>query len=157
MTPARSLPFLAWSLLLLTACAGPSSPDTASPPPTVGPDAPAAAPVEEPGEGGAYTEEQAGRGRTVFRATCSECHYSSEFRSSQFRFKWRRRTAGDLFEHMVETMPEDDPGSLEPQQYADVLAYILQMNDLPAGSAELPADPAVLEAVSLAAFSRDEE
>ncbi len=58
---------------------------------------------------------------------------------------------------MVETMPEDDPGSLSAQEYADVLAYILQLNDLPAGGVELPADPVLLEAVSLAPFSGEEE
>jgi len=88
----------------------------------------------------------------VFRSTCTECHYSSEFSDRSFKFKWRRRTAGDLFGHISTSMPEDAPGSLEPQQYADVVAYILRMNGFATGAGELPADEAALDAISLAPF-----
>ncbi len=38
---------------------------------------------------------------------------------------------------MTMTMPEDDPGSLRPQTYADVIAYILRLNDYASGTTEL--------------------
>ena len=98
-----------------------------------------------------YTEAQADRGRSAFRATCAECHYSSEFRGSQFQFSWRRRSVGDLYGDISRNMPEDDPGSLEPQVYVDVVAYILQLNGFPAGETELPADETVLDGFSMAA------
>jgi len=41
-------------------------------------------------------------------------------------------------------MPQDRPGSLTPQQYIDVLAYILQLNGIQPGSQELVPDMALL-------------
>ena len=35
---------------------------------------------------------------------------------------------------------KDGPGSLSPDQYADVLAFMLEKNKFPAGKTELPAD-----------------
>ncbi len=99
-----------------------------------------------------FSAEQADRGRGVFRSSCTECHYSNEFSDRSFKFKWRRRTAGDLFGHISTSMPEDAPGSLELQQYADVVAYILRMNGFETGVGELPADKAALAAISLAPF-----
>jgi mono/diheme cytochrome c family protein len=99
-----------------------------------------------------FSDEQADRGRSVFRATCTECHYSSEFRDRQFRFKWRRRTVADLFEHISTSMPENSPGSLPDQQYVDVITYILRMNGFEPGMEELPADPDAMETISLARF-----
>lgn len=58
-------------------------------------------------------------------------------RGTQFQYEWGRRTVGDLYEHLFETMPEDAPGSLTPSQYIDVVAYILRLNGFPAGNAEL--------------------
>jgi len=37
-------------------------------------------------------------------------------------------------------MPEDNPGELSEQTYADVLAYLFQANEFPAGNEELPPD-----------------
>lgn len=99
-----------------------------------------------------FSTAQADRGRNVFRSTCTECHYSSEFNDRQFKFKWRRRTAGDLFEMVSTQMPEDAPGSLALQQYADIVAFVLRLNGFEPGSAELPPDAAALETISLAPF-----
>lgn len=101
-----------------------------------------------------YSEAQATRGRDSFRASCAECHYSSEFRGSRFQFEWRRRTVGDLLTEIVSNMPEDAPGSLEDSVYLDIVAYILQLNGFPAGSAELPTDRASLRRYGLAAPDR---
>ncbi len=96
-----------------------------------------------------FSDEQADRGRNVFRTSCTECHYTSEFSDRQFKFKWRRRSAGDLYGHMMSTMPEDAPASLEPQAYADLVAYILRMNGVEPGAGELPPDEIRLDALSL--------
>jgi hypothetical protein len=47
-------------------------------------------------------------------------------------------------------MPEDAPGSLEPQQYVDIISYVLRANGFPPGDRELTADQAVLDAHSMA-------
>jgi hypothetical protein len=44
-------------------------------------------------------------------------------------------------------MPQDDPGSLTPAQYADVVAYILQINGVTPGDRELPPDAAQLRSM----------
>jgi mono/diheme cytochrome c family protein len=42
-------------------------------------------------------------------------------------------------------MPADKPGTLKPEQAADVIAYLLQKASFPAGQTELPADAAALK------------
>jgi hypothetical protein len=113
-------------------------------------EAPAIQAEPEATAGGLYTEDQAERGRASFRAICSECHYSSEFRGTQFQFEWRRRTVWDFYREISRTMPEDAPGSLDPQQYVDIISYVLRANAFPAGAEELTPDQAVLDAHSMA-------
>lgn len=90
---------------------------------------------------GAYTEAQAGRGQAVFRAVCAQCHVASLFAGASFRRSWTGRPAFDLFELIRTRMPDDNPGRLRRQEYADVLAYLFKLNGVPAGAVELPADP----------------
>jgi cytochrome c5 len=130
--------------LVLAACGGgqlatqrsadPSPPDTQ--------------PVQEAAVdlGNLFTDAQADRGRIVFRETCSECHYTSEVRGDQFMWDWGGRTVEDLYKNLVRTMPDDDPGSLEPQSYIDVVTYILRLNGVPPGTNELTADGPGLKA-----------
>jgi cytochrome c5 len=150
-------PLSVFALLGLAACSsapapspGATVPEAAAAPATQR--APAAVPEETPASSGelTFSTEQADRGRDVFRSRCTECHYSSEFSDRSFKFKWRRRSAGDLFGLMSSTMPEDAPGSLRLPQYADLVAYVMRMNGFDPGSGELPADEATLDAISLA-------
>jgi len=84
-----------------------------------------------------YTEDQAIRGEGFFRETCLSCHASSEFRGSTFERQWTGRTVRDLYAAIAYSMPDDNPGGLPAQTYTDVIAYILELNDYPAGAAEL--------------------
>ncbi len=102
-----------------------------------------------------FTDVQADRGRDIFRAACTECHYSSEFSDSQFKFKWSRRDAGSLYSLIQTQMPETAPGSLAPEEAVDIVSYILRMNGFEPGAAELVPDREVLDAISLASI-RDE-
>lgn len=86
---------------------------------------------------GAYSSEQAQRGRETFTEVCRECHSSSEFRGRDFEFTWRRRSAWEFYRQLRRTMPEDFPGALAPQAYVDVIAYVLEINDYPSGAEEL--------------------
>lgn len=133
--------------VLAAACAASGGSGPASASPDAG-TAATAAPTD-----GVYSEAQAARGRDAFRASCAECHYSSEFRGTQFQFAWGRRSAGDLYGEIMRNMPEDAPGSLDDQVYVDIVAYILQLNGFPAGTAELPPDETVLDAHVLQAPS----
>jgi len=158
---AISRPLALIAALGLTACASGSSeamPTAATPAaqapaaqrPASTPATQSAAQPEAAAGALSFSAEQADNGRTAFRASCTECHNSSEFRDRQFKFKWRRRTAGDLFELVATSMPEDSPGSLEGTQYAAIVAYILRLNGFEEGTGELPADIDALEAISLA-------
>jgi len=98
-----------------------------------------------------YTEAQAERGLEVFRDVCVECHYRSDFRGTQFQFEWRRRSVRDFYKTIVETMPEENPGELAPQQYIDVVTFLLSLNGFPAGDTELVGDEETLRAFSMAA------
>ena len=57
---------------------------------------------------------------------------------SSFERRWRDRAVGDIYEFVLYAMPDDNPGGLPAQTYADIVAYMLQMNDFPAGDSELP-------------------
>ena len=89
---------------------------------------------------GVYTEGQAARGQTVFTASCSSCHSPSEFNGDPFLGAWDATTALDLFSTMQTKMPMDNPGSLKPEEYVDVMAYFFRGNAFPAGKDELTTD-----------------
>jgi S-disulfanyl-L-cysteine oxidoreductase SoxD len=55
----------------------------------------------------------------------------------------------DLFTYLRESMPKSDPGSLSAQEYADVVAYMLRINGLPAGETPLPGDTTVLRKIRI--------
>ena len=70
---------------------------------------------------------------------------------AEFLAKWNGKTAGDLFGLIRKTMPTDDPGNLSSRQYSDIVAYILSVNEFPAGQKELDRDPAVLNEIRIEA------
>jgi cytochrome c len=111
---------------------------------------------------GVYTTVQAKRGEAVYRAECSRCHSETLLGGENspplvgefFLTGWDGLAAGDLFELIRTSMPSDSPGRLSTQQYADVLAYILQENKFPAGEGELPRDGERLKQIRLEARER---
>jgi S-disulfanyl-L-cysteine oxidoreductase SoxD len=121
---------------------------------------------------GVYTTEQAKRGREQYRKRCVLCHLDNgqgqqavpeiagqsleregdaeapPIAGDEFLAKWNGHSVRELFER-TSTMPVGSPGSLTPQQYADLVALILEMNKLPAGTQELPADRDALERITI--------
>ena len=87
---------------------------------------------------GVFTPAQASRGERTFSDVCAACHDTGEFSGGRFRISWVGRPVGELFETISTLMPEADPGSLSPAQYAAIVAYLLQVNGYPAGDADLP-------------------
>lgn len=98
---------------------------------------------------GVYSDEQSERGEEVFEWVCSECHLPAEF--DGIIEEWAGQSAYDAYEQIRTTMPEDSPGSLRNQEYADVLAYILDLNGVPAGATELSAETETLRGIRVAA------
>src|SRR5262245_58118496 len=56
----------------------------------------------------------------------------------------------DVFDKINATMPADAPGTLKPQEVADLVAFVLQANKFPAGSTELASTPTVLRQIAIA-------
>ncbi|MCY3688157.1 MAG: cytochrome c [Gammaproteobacteria bacterium] len=108
---------------------------------------------------GLYSSEQAARGAEAYRATCSSCHAldlrgnsnSPGLRGIGFLFVWEGRSLGEFFTQMRTTMPQESPGSLTEGQYLDILAYILEQNDYPAGGADLANASGELDTVVISA------
>ena len=96
-----------------------------------------------------FTDTQASRGERFFRETCLSCHSTSEFRGRSFQRTWRGRSVADLYDEVVYTMPDDNPGGLPTQTYLDVIAYILQMNRFAEGDIELISDYDVMQELPL--------
>jgi S-disulfanyl-L-cysteine oxidoreductase SoxD len=89
---------------------------------------------------GLYTAEQAGRGKDVYAGNCKSCHTPVSHTGATFAKWWRGKQLSDLFGFVATRMPKNNPGSLDPGDVADVVAYLLKMNAMPTGAAELPAD-----------------
>ena len=103
-----------------------------------------------------YTIAQAERGQTAYLENCAACHgenmddgeFAIPLKGVNFRQQWRVRSLEQLFTVTSVTMPQDRPGRLGDETYADILAYILQENGTDAGSSELPSDPEALLALA---------
>ncbi|MFA5909449.1 MAG: cytochrome c [Vicinamibacterales bacterium] len=87
---------------------------------------------------GVYTVAQAGRGKEAFDSKCTTCHEPARFAGDTFLDAWSGKPLKDVWDIASGTMPEDNPGSLKPQEYGDILAYFLQLNAFPTGEGELP-------------------
>ncbi len=98
---------------------------------------------------GVYTEAQAERGKAAYRSHCAACHASGFFRGEPFRLVWSGQPASSFFEVMRTSMPIDNPASLEAEEYAAILAYILELNGYPAGDVELPSTREELDLIVL--------
>ena len=108
---------------------------------------------------GIYTAAQAERGKAVYTMNCAGCHGEKQeggnagptLSGPDFTNGYKDGSAGALLTKISQDMPSSAPGSLEPQQYADVFAFVLSVNKYPAGQTEAPKDPADLKNVKMAA------
>jgi mono/diheme cytochrome c family protein len=92
---------------------------------------------------GVYTEAQAARGQAEYTTHCERCHrddlgaYNSILKGSRFMEKNRESTLDLLFDKTKTTMPRGAPASLSDKTYVDIVAYVLKVNEFPAGANEL--------------------
>lgn len=112
-------------------------------------DSAAAVPAERPASSGVFSTPQAERGEGVYKTSCQSCHAKTEYTGDKFKVAWVSKTAWDIFDVIRSQMPEDNPGSLERQEYVDVVAYIFSLNAYPAGEGELPGDDDGLKKVRI--------
>jgi mono/diheme cytochrome c family protein len=93
---------------------------------------------------GVYTEQQAASGAITFSASCARCHSSEpnggeegkRLAGDHFWQSFRESTVDALLDFVSRNMPNGAPGTLSASAYADVVAFILSRNGLPAGSTE---------------------
>ncbi len=100
---------------------------------------------------GVYTEDQAARGQEVFVRGCARCHNVADFTGETFVMGWEASSALDFFSLIQKTMPQDSPGSLPPQEYTDVVAYLFRANMFPAGATELSSEVERLKLIRIEA------
>jgi S-disulfanyl-L-cysteine oxidoreductase SoxD len=102
---------------------------------------------------GIYTAEQASRGQDVYSGSCRGCHTPASHTGATFATYWLHKTVADLFTYIGTNMPKNDPGSLDPHDVADVVAYLLKMNQMPPGPTELLPDTTALRQIRIDAKS----
>lgn len=98
---------------------------------------------------GVYTEAQAKRGQLLFGDNCTGCHNAGSQQGEAFAKRWRGALLSDLYKVLTDTMPKDTPGSLEPKERVDVIAYLLKINDVTPGEVDLPLDVEALKKIVL--------
>jgi quinoprotein glucose dehydrogenase len=107
---------------------------------------------------GVYTAEQAKRGAVLYGEQCASCHGEKmegvadlfpALAGDPFMKIWTGRSVGELYEKIQTTMPALDPGSLKPEQTADIVAHILSVSKYPAGSTALAASADPLKTLKI--------
>ena len=106
---------------------------------------------------GVYTSEQAARGSALYSSRCASCHGTAltggesapPLAGGEFLSNWYGLTAGDLFDRIRISMPADRPGSLKRDEVADTLAFVLSMNQFPAGKTDLGRETEALKQIRI--------
>ena len=106
---------------------------------------------------GVYTTAQAMRGAAIYKEQCAACH-GDDLRGNDiipglagdtFAGNWQGKSVGDLFDKISMTMPALNPGSLKPEQVAEVIANILSTSKHPAGTMDLASTLAALQQIKI--------
>lgn len=112
---------------------------------------------------GVYTNAQAERGRSVYAEQCTDCHgralegaYESHtLVGDEFTSNWEGQPLLALLNRIRITMSGAEPGTmsgkipkpLTREQTADLVAFILWFNKVPAGKTELSTKAEVLQQI----------
>jgi len=108
---------------------------------------------------GVYSEAQAYRGEKVADTTCIGCHgpkldggdSGPKLVGEVFLANWSSQPVGVMFDWIREAMPAEAPGTLSRDETAAVIAYILQLNKMPAGKLDLSTDREALGRIGIVA------
>lgn len=106
--------------------------------------------------GAAPAGDQQARGKALYIDKCASCHQDTlkgttetpPLTGDMFWTNWDTYSANNLVEQVRTTMPEDNPGGLQREQYVDVVAYILRFNEVPV-TGDLPSDSDALKKVTI--------
>jgi PQQ-dependent dehydrogenase (s-GDH family) len=103
-----------------------------------------------------FTTEQAAEGKTSYNSNCAACHgntmtdgtFGPPLAGEYFRNKWLGQTVRKFYDH-ARTMPPSAPASLHDDIYADIVAYILEVNGFKAASIKMPAGGQALDKMTI--------
>ena len=106
---------------------------------------------------GVYTADQAKKGEGLYKEQCAACHGDNlegsgpmpPLAGKDFLANWGGKPVAEVFDKTQTSMPATAPGSLTPEQTADVIAYMLSVGKYPAGSADLPGKADDLKQITL--------
>lgn len=105
---------------------------------------------------GVYTAQQAKRGATVYAANCARCHgnvldgdEAPSLLGQEFLRNWQGYTLADLFTRVKDAMPGDEPGVLTSEETAEVIALVLDRNQIPAGKTAMPVSRLTLRQIRM--------
>jgi len=106
---------------------------------------------------GVYTQDQAVAGGALYLRSCVECHgitlaggeAGPALVGGAFWEQWEDQSLTAFFQITASTMPVNNPNGFSPDQYADLVAFMLQQNGLPAGETPLPATAGELLAINM--------
>lgn len=105
---------------------------------------------------GVYTAAQAKQGEAIYKGQCALCHGETldggvgpPLAGDLFRAVWGPMAASDLFDKIHNTMPADAAGTLSRPEVTALVAYVLQVNQFPAGTSELASVDSALKQISL--------
>lgn len=93
---------------------------------------------------GVFTTEQAAKGRELHGFSCLSCHKPVEHTGPKFWNEIVGKPISEFFGYIRSNMPQDNPRSLADDDYASIIAFILQLNSMPAGEKPLPGDSTAL-------------
>jgi len=106
---------------------------------------------------GVYTDAQAKRGAGLYKDQCAACH-GDDLRGNDiipgltgqnFAGNWQGKSLGDLYDKIQMTMPALNPGSLTPEQTADLIAHMLSVSKYPAGTTDLASKVDALQQITI--------
>ena len=101
-----------------------------------------------------FTAAQAERGGKAYADSCALCHGADmaggpgvpSLVGPDFAFGWKDKPTAELFDYIHKNMPPGQAGSLDEQQYLDIVAAILAKNGAAPGDSELSPGAASLAA-----------
>jgi alcohol dehydrogenase (cytochrome c) len=104
--------------------------------------------AQQPAASGAFTAEQAEAGRSLYASNCASCHTPTlagsgsapQLAGPGFLASWGGKPAGDLYGIIRTSMPPAGNSSLTDADYAAIVAFILQSNNVASGSTPLAAN-----------------
>ncbi|WP_027802152.1 c-type cytochrome [Paraburkholderia dilworthii] len=97
-----------------------------------------------------FDRAQVAHGKTLYSSACAKCHgpdlqglNAPALRGPSFAPAANAKlTIGGVYGYMANNMPADRPGKMKPQDYADIMAFLLYSNGYSAGKSKLTDDNA---------------